>query len=238
MLNTYLTQTRQLLQNPSAPTSLYATSDLTLWVNRARQQVAGEGECVRAMGTLALTAAGQSYDFSSIAFTTPGVGGPNAVRQVLIGQGGGNQWLTPRPWEWFVLFFLNDINPSQGQPKVWSQLGQGQAGTLWFAQTPDQDYATQVDCACYPIDMVDDTTIEAIPALWTVAVPFFAAYLALLSAQSAIRQADADRMLDRYELFMQKARSYATPSVVPGQYPQNNSLPQVPQVGSGGGQQQ
>lgn len=235
MLTTYQTQTTQLLQNPAAQAPLYSESDIASYINRARQQVAGEGECIRVTGTLALPAANQVFPFSSIdtgAKAVTGIGGVNALRQVLIGQGVGYRYMTNRAWEWFTLYHLNDINPQSGQPATWSQLGQGQIGTLWVSPIPATDYTALCDVAALPIDLVDDTTVEAIPALWTVAVPFFAAYLALLSAQSGTRQGDADRMLERYSFFMQRARLFATPSVLPVHYPQNVNLPAVAQAGA------
>src|SRR5215469_913999 len=45
MLTAYLTQTQRLLSNPSG--SIYAPSDLTAYINQARQQIASQGECVR-----------------------------------------------------------------------------------------------------------------------------------------------------------------------------------------------
>ena len=57
--------------------------------------------------------------------------------------------------------------------------------------------------------MYDSTTPEAIPYLWTDAVPFFAAYYALLSAQAGQRQGDADRMFARYQEFTNRARRFS-----------------------------
>ena len=40
-----------LLQLPAAPTALYDLTSVDRWINIARGQVAGEGECIRAIGT-------------------------------------------------------------------------------------------------------------------------------------------------------------------------------------------
>jgi hypothetical protein len=65
---------------------------------------------------------------------------------------------------------------------------------------------------------VNDTTAEAIPYLWTDAVPYFAAYLALLSSQTGARTADADKMMQRYTEFVERAKRAATGDVLPWQY--------------------
>jgi hypothetical protein len=77
---------------------------------------------------------------------------------------------------------------------------------------------------------VDDTTVEAIPELWADAIPYFAAYLALLSAQSAQRQGDANRMFERYTEFVNRARAASTPSILPGNYKQQPNITRPNQV--------
>lgn len=242
MLDAYLTATAQLLQNPAAPTSLYAESDLAGWINSARGQLAGEAACIRVMGTLPLTSVSSVYAFSAISVSTvSGVQNVFNVRQVLIVSGSGYQWVRPRPFEWFTFYRLNNVAPVPGQPTEWSQYGQGTTGSLYVNPTPDQSYTFKLDTACQPIPLIDDATVEAIPYPWTDAVPYFAAYLALLSAQNAARQADADRMFNRYTEFVNRARRISTPEVLPNLYPQQPSEVKVNQLGlsngnGGGGQ--
>lgn len=239
MLTAYLKQTGRLLQNPQASPSLYATSDLTDFINIARGQVAGEAECIRAQSSLVLGIGSNVYSFSSLTFASPsvvsGIQGALNLRQALLAQGTGQVWLRPRNFEWFTLYVLNNPSPAQNIPTDWSQFGQGVNGTVYFGPTPNGSYGVQFDTVCYPIPLVDDSTVEAIPYLWTDAVPFFAAYYALLSAQSAARQADADRMFARYTQFMQRARQASTPSVLPTQNPQQPSPVRENQLGMTGG---
>lgn len=243
MLNQYLSETQALLQNPNAPSSLYSTASLTANINTARGQVAGESESIRAIGTLTLTAGVQVYPFSAINFGSPpgvsGIQGAINARTAWVGVGAGQIWLRPRPFEWLSLYELNNPNPSQAQPQVWSQYGQGVNGTIYFSKVPDQQYTVQLDCVCYPIALATDSTVEAIPYLWTDAVPYFAAYLALLGAQASNRQADAQRMFQLYQEFVNRARRFANPSVLPYQYPQSGSPVRANQLGisppSGGG---
>lgn len=222
-LTNYINQTRRLLQLPSATNSLYTTADLTVYVNTARVQVAGEGACIRAEGTVDTVVGTRSFAFSGLNFgvsATTGISGALNVRQLFYGVGTGRQWITPRGWEWFSFYNLNTPVPQSGAPSVWSQLGQGVNGTIYVDPLPDLAYTLTADAVCYPIDLVDDTTVDAIPALWTDAVSYFAAYLTLLSAQNAARQEDANRMFERYEAFVERARTFSTPTVVMEQYPQ------------------
>lgn len=248
MLTAYLNRTRQLLQNPSAPTSLYSDSDLTSWINVARGQVAGESEGIRIIGTISAVVGQQSYNFSSINLgvsATTGVQGVIHVRRISYTTGGGQKWITPRAWEWFDFYHLSNTVPVNAAPTSWSQYGQGSAGTgtgsgasgSFYITPPDSTYTLNCDCVCYPIALVNDATVEAVPYLWTDAVSYFAAYLALLSAQTGQRQADAERMLARYTEFTERARKFSNPSVNRYIYQQAGDPTQANKIGiSGKGQ--
>lgn len=236
MLTAYLTQTKRLLQNPGAPTSLYSDVDLTSWINTARGQLAGDAECIRNYASLALVANQRTYNFSSITLGSPstGIQGVFKVNTVWYQVASGQVWIRPRPWEWFSLYSLNNPVPGSGPPLRWSQFGQGVNGTIWIDPLPNIAYTVPLDTVCYPVNLVDDTTVEAIPFPWTDSVPYFAAYLALLSAQAPARQADADKMLSRYDEFKNRARRYSTPSVLPGLYAQVPNAVRSNQLGQSG----
>lgn len=70
-------------------------------------------------------------------------------------------------------------------PTVGSQYGQGVNGSLYLYPIASQAYPYECDCFCLPIDLVDDTTFEAIPQPWTDSIPYYAAYLAYLYMQQA-----------------------------------------------------
>lgn len=216
MLDSYLAQTKQLLQNPAAPNALYSNADLTLWINRARKQLAGESESIRVLGAINTVVGQRPYNFTDIdtgVAASTGVEGALHVRSIMYAVGDGQKWFRPRNWEWFQLYKLNNVVPPTGAPQVWSQYAQGQQGSFYLDPIPDIVYALSCDCVCLPIDLTSDSDPEAIPQLWRDAVCYFAAWLALLSAQSAQRQADADRMMQRYTEFVARARKFSNPSV-------------------------
>lgn len=232
MLNTYLQRTQQLLQNPGAPNNLYATSDLTSYINVARGQLAGEAKCIRAIGSIATVANQRSYNFSGVTVSSiPGVAGIINIRSIQFGIADGQKWVNARGWTWFNYYHLNNPEPQSGQPAVWSQLGQGTSGTFYLDPIPNTVYPLFCDVVGYPINLVDDTTAEAIPYLWTDAVPYFAAYLAYLSAQAPARQNDAARMFEHFETFVERARQFSTPDVNPTMYPGNRDPAQLSKLG-------
>ncbi len=243
MLNTYLTRTRNLLQNPGAPVPLYSTPDLTNYINQGRGQLAGEGKCIRAIGTISTVANQRNYNFVGVTVPTSGVAGIINIRSLQYGVGTGQKWINVRNWTYFNYYYLNNPVPDSGAPTNWSQLGEGVSGNFYLDPIPDIAYTLYCDAICYPLDLVDDTSPEAIPYLWTDAVPYFAAYLAYLSAQAPARQNDAARMFEHYQTFVERARQASTPDVNSHIYPQNRDPVQIAKLGlspkqgqQGGGQ--
>lgn len=252
-LTEYQTRLQNLLQYPAtAATQLYATADLTRWINMARLQLAGEAECVRYMGTLTLTIDQRPYSFSSISTgvaATTGIAGVTHVRMATYNIASGQQFIYARPWEWFMFYNLNNPVPSSGGPQEWSQFKQGAAGTstqsdasgsFYVDPIPDQAYVLNLDCVCYPIELTDNNTVEAIPFEWTDAVPFLAAYYALLSSQTSARTQDAERMFNYYTAYVERARKAANPSVNRWMYQQSPDPTMLaklgnPQLGPQGG---
>ena len=250
-LAAYITQTRSLLQLPgSSSTSLYSDSDLTRWINIARGQVAGEAECIRLHGTISTVVAQEAYNFSSISLGTPattGVQGVINISNMSYVAGNGQLWMTPRPWPWFSLYNRNNATPQSGPPKEWAQYGQGAApsgvanttingGSFYVSPLPDDIYQINCNSVCYPIPLVDDTTVEALPFFWTDAVPFFAAYFALMSAQTNARMADAAQMYKgHYNEFMDRARKQSNPSVNTWMYRQAGDPAQAVKMGAAKG---
>lgn len=243
MLTNYETDTQNLLQKPGAVTPLYPVSSIDRWVNIARGQLAGEAECIWYSGTISTVVGQRNYNFSAINTGTSsanGIQGVMHVRSIRYNVGSGQQWIAPRPTEWFDLYALNNPVPVNGVPLSWAQYGQGSAGTstgssasgsFYLDPPPDLIYTLNCSCICYPIALVDDTTVEAIPYQWIDAVPFFAAYYALMSAQSSARQGEAARMFEMYQTFVQRARQASNPDTLRWQYRQAVDLTQPQKLG-------
>jgi hypothetical protein len=254
VLSYYIQQTSRLLQNPASPTTLYSAADLTSYINTARGQLAGEAECIRILGTLATVVGQQAYNFSSINLGTPATTGAQGVihvRSAMYAVGSGLKWFRPRNWEWFQLYGMNNPVPTNGPPLVWAQYGQGSAsqgtitnvgtgsiyggGSFYINPPPDLVYTLTLDCVCYPQALVLDTDVEAIPYLWTDCVPYFAAYMALLSAQTSARMQEAERYKAYYTEFVQRARKASTPDVNKFLYQQVPSPMDANKLGLQGG---
>lgn len=234
MLTQYLTRTAQLLQNPAAPQTLYAETDLVGYINEARGQLAGTAECIRSPGFLTLSQVITAYNFSSITPTGVGLSQPIHVRTLWQAIGnGGFHYISPRSYPWFSVYEMNSplIQNQQGPPVTWTQYGQGTSGVIVISPAPDQTYQLTVDAVWLPEALVDDATPETIPLLWSDAVPFLAAWFALLASQTGARSAEADKMLERYGEFMSNARRSATPDILPDIWDQSPSPVRQNQLG-------
>lgn len=212
MLFQYLQKTQLLLNDVSM--AVYNKFDLTSYINTARNQVSGEAECIRTYASLATVANTQSYSFSSIAGLQSGVAGVLDVRIALVSAAGSI--MQARPWEWFAQYYLNPAAPVTGTPTIWSQYGQGVSGSIYLYPVPASVLTINLDSVCYPSPLASDADPEAIPYPWTDAIPYFAAYLALLNSQQPDQAAS---MFAQYELFALRGRQITTPTVLPGNYP-------------------
>lgn len=236
MLNQYLQRTQLLLTDMKQ--EMLNPAFLKMFVNTARGQLAGEAECIRVMGTVPTVIGQRSYNFSDIdvgVSATTGVQAPIHVRTVSYSVPGadGQLWIPPRPWAWFSLYEMNNVTPLSGAPETWAQFAQGAApgasgsvggGSFYISPLPDAAYTLNCNCVCYPIPLVDDTTVEAIPYLWTDAVPYFTAYLSYLYLQN---NGAAKNMMEMYGTFVKRARMAATPATGGWQYEQSDDPAQL-----------
>jgi len=81
----------------------------------------------------------------------------------------------------FTRYQIYRAYPYQYQytPAIFSQYGQGTAGSYFVYPLPSQALQAELDCQCLPSDLIDNQSYEAIPDPWTDAVPYFAAHFAM-----------------------------------------------------------
>lgn len=100
-------------------------------------------------------------------------------------------------------------------PTFASQYGQGTSGSFYCFPLPSQVYQFELDCFCLPQDLVDDQSVEALPAPWTDGVPYFAAHL----AYSELQNANFSRYyLELFDKMVQRYSNYARPGRVTNPY--------------------
>ena len=230
MLASYQQQTARLLDNPSGTPSKYLLADLTTYINLARNQLAAETSCVEVNVAFTLTVGKQAYTLPSIPGNAQGVSQILNVQTVMRPSGNGFIYVTPRPWEWFKLYNLNTATQASGIPVQWTQYAPGTTASLYFSPIPDQAYPIVLDAICQPIMLALDSDVEAIPYPYTDAVPYFAAYLALVSDD---RMELANFTMDKYKEFVQRADSASRPMTPPDLFKGRNELLMMNKLGIG-----
>lgn len=214
MLNTYITQVQRLLHDPSA--QFWSITDLTAYINEARGQLAGEGQCVRNLVIINSVANQEVYTFSSANSVLP-----TGVQSILGCLNISYSWGTMRPtlrhcsWSDFQAYLRSYSVGLTGYPTVWCQYSQGVSGSVYLWPVPSQINSMEWDCYCLPIALASDSDTESIPEPWQDAVKFYAAYLAYANSQ---RTEDANRMYSLFENYMARARSQSSPPVIPDFY--------------------
>jgi len=217
-LTLYQTQLNNLLHNQSG--TLYTSTELNTYINSARKQIASEGACIRGLLSFSTVASQIVYTFGSISVGSGnGYGSVLAVRQLY-----STSPVAGRPWEWFAQFYLNSTTTGSAIT-AWAQFLPGDKGSLYVYPIPTGVQSLSVDAVILPIDLVDDTTVEALPYPWTDAIKYYAAYLAFAGVS---RNADSDRMYLLYTKHMQRARDVAVPSQLPRNFPVSSQLSGVP----------
>ena len=130
------------------------------------------------------------------------------------GYSGSNQYMLQQTDFTYLQAYYRFYGPNlTGNPAVFARY----QGNIFLRPIPSQIYPMQWDTICSVVNLVDDTTPEAIPYPFTDCVSYFAAYLALMNSQ---RAADADAMFKLYDQFARRARAFIQRTYSPSIYAQ------------------
>lgn len=171
----------------------------------------GTGATATALTTPLTATQGQQeiYPFSAVPLSTfPGVAEIFAVKSISFIYMNYRYSIPVFPFSVYQAYVR--IYPQQYLyvPTCAAQYGQGVNGSLYMYPIPAALYQMEWDCFCLPIDLEDETTIEAIPKPWTDAVPYFAAHLAFLEMQNLN---SAKFYLDLYDSMVHRYSAYVRP---------------------------
>lgn len=101
-----------------------------------------------------------------------------------------------------------------GNPWYWTRY-ENKQNMIYLRPIPSAAFPMQWDCTCSVVDLTTDSTPEAIPYSYTDAIPYFAAYLALMQSQ---RPQDAQNMLQIYNQFTNVGRRNFQSTMAPNIY--------------------
>lgn len=183
----------------------------------------GSGAVLTAtVGAYVSTALNQElYSFTSLntfVQQTPGVSSIQGILSIAVMQGSPGAFkptLFYYPWGALQAYCRSYSAQVTNYPDRWSQYGQGVGGSFFLYPIPSGQYPMDIDCYCLPVPLVSNATVEALPYPWTDAVPYYAAYLALLNSQ---RKEDAMAMLNDYKMKVSEGGGFSRPMVIPSYY--------------------
>lgn len=162
------------------------------------------------------------YPFSAV---NPLVQATSGVASILVVQGVSISWgqgMKPTlfTWDWgsFQAQLRSYSFGLTGYPSTAAQFGQGVGGSIYLWPIPSGVYAMDWDCICLPVDLVSDSTPEAIPYPWTDAIAYFAAGLCFDNSRQG---QNSDRFYQRYEQRMMGARAFSDSGMIPSYYDDN-----------------
>ena len=99
------------------------------------------------------------------------------------------------PWDEFQAYCRAYAVLNMSYPAVWSVFNDGPQGEIWMFPVPSQYNEIELDVTCQPLDLIDDTTFDAIPDGFQEALKYGAAAVAF---ESSGRFAQAQAMEDRF----------------------------------------
>lgn len=174
------------------------------------------GTGTASFGTQIQTTANQEiYPMPTNVATLQGILNVVQVRTIAVnfgGSQGSNQYMLEQTDFSELQAYYRFYGPNLvGNPAKWARYN----NNVYLRPIPSQAYPMQWDTICSVIDLVDDSTVEALPYPFTDAVPYYAAYLALMNSQ---RAQDADNMFKLYEQFARRARTFFQRTMMPSMY--------------------
>lgn len=185
-LSDYLSRTQRLLHDPNE--DFWSISDLTDYINQARQQVAIDTQCLRKVVTYPLTTNVSSYDAADVLASVDSQRSVLAIVDIfwiwsterikLRNMSYTDLNVVARPWTNLQSYLIG-----------WARMGQ--TGVV-IGPIPDQSYSTEWDLLYAPVDLVSSTDTEldlAVPQ--TIPVPYYASYLARMYEEDEKRAQQA-----------------------------------------------
>lgn len=174
-LSGYITEVRRLLHDANG--NFYSDSELTDYINAARERVVRDTGCLRQIQSLTLTTNQETYAYSTL---SPYGSQTLDVVNINVYWGNSRTPLRYLPWTDFnaqLRYWQNYY----GLPIAFTIYGQN---TIYFGPIPDQAYVCEIDTVVLPNALQSDSTVEQILDPYTAPVAYYAAYKAKFKEQS------------------------------------------------------
>lgn len=173
-LSDYITECRRLLHDATG--NFYSDSELTDYINAARQRLVRDTGCLRSLQASSVVQGQEVISTSAIP------GGSNTLDIIGINLIWGNTriYLRYLPWTQFnaeLRYWQN----YQGRPVAFSMYGQS---SIYIGPIPDQTYSIELDTIVMPAALSTSSPTETIPDPYTAPVAFYACHKAKYKEQA------------------------------------------------------
>ena len=214
MLNTYIAQVQDLLDDPNA--QIWPTTSLTNYINEARNRVAQETKALRQIittetySTMQFNVGQELYQYASWL--------PSPYNTALVDIMGvtvlvNDERYALKYWAYTQLnAYLRGWVNYQDWPIVFGRVG---ANQFYIAPVPNQTYPVEIDLAIIPNALALDTDPEQIPVPFQEPVQYYAAYKAKLKIQA---QGEAKYFLDLYDAILRRCAKGWMTRTIPNPY--------------------
>jgi len=208
-LSSYLQECRRLLHDPNG--NFWTDTELTDYINDARNRVAIDSKCLRSLQTVNLTQGQELYQISTV---IPALGTRAIdVMNITVIWGQMRIPLSYKPWTEFNATMRIWVT-NQQRPETWSRYGTS-TGSVYVGPVPDQTYSSEWDVFYLPATLIDSSTVEELQYPFTSPVAFFAAYKAKYKEQS---YGEAEIFQSQYEKKIREACQQVFTRYLPNVY--------------------
>ena len=174
-LQTYVTECQRLLHDANA--NFYSVSELTDYINAARERTVRDTGCLRTIQRSATVASQEVYTYASLP------SGSSTIDVLNLNIYWGNSRIPLRYLAWTNFNAqLRYWQNYTGTPVAFSIYGNGQ---IYLGPVPDQAYTMELDTVILPTALVNLTDVETqLVDPYTTPVAFYACYKAKFREQA------------------------------------------------------
>lgn len=172
----YLTETRRLLHDATG--NYWSDSELTDYINDARNQVVGDTGCNRILQATTFLQGQEVYPYS----VYPQGASTIDILNVTLLWGNSRIVLGQMSFSEFNPKFRTYQN-LQSRPVVFAKFGQS---SLYIGPIPDQTYQVELDTVCLPAALVNVTDADTLVFPYSSPVAYYAAHKAKYKEQSYV----------------------------------------------------
>lgn len=215
MLNAYIQQVQFLLHDPLA--QLWSTTELTSYINEARNRVAQDTKALRQIITTSVyptLTLNQGQELYPLQTYLPAPFNTSLIDVMGITVIVNNERYKLKYWAYTQIdAFLRGWVNYQDWPIVFSRVGGN--SYIYIAPVPNQTYDCEWDIAVNPQPLVTDSDPEPISVPFQEPIQYYAAYKAKLKIQA---QGEAKFFLDLYDEIRRRCTKAWMFRVIPNPY--------------------